>query len=95
MYENKVQGVRLTAGRLAQCFVAGNTLSASSAALSVIRRAPHEGRKPRRLQLKATSFSARQAYSARARSRARGDRASGTPRILLVGQIVTRSRDVD
>jgi hypothetical protein len=29
-----------------------------SAALSVIRRAPQEGQKPRRLQLKATSFSA-------------------------------------
>jgi hypothetical protein len=37
---------------------AGNTSSASGAALSVIRRAPQEGQEPRRLQLKATSFSA-------------------------------------
>jgi hypothetical protein len=36
----------------------GNTSSARSAALSVIRRAPQLGQKPRRLQLNATSFSA-------------------------------------
>jgi hypothetical protein len=44
----------------------GNTSSASNAALSVIRRAPQLGQKPRRLQLNATSFSARQ-FSQRAR----------------------------
>ena len=36
----------------------GSTLSVSSAALSVMRRAPQLGQKPRRLQLKATSRSA-------------------------------------
>jgi hypothetical protein len=36
----------------------GNTSSTSSAAPSVIRRAPQEVQKPRRLQLNATSFSA-------------------------------------
>jgi hypothetical protein len=38
--------------------LSGSTSSASSAVVSAMRRAPHDGQKPRRLPLNAMSFSA-------------------------------------